>query len=62
MRFKKKGEKLVKENIETSKVRNVPGWLNVEEQQFKGKVLRLPEREDIEFPVNEQLIVELYSR
>ena len=61
-RFKKKNEKFVKENIETSKVRNVPGWLNVEEQQFKGKVLRLPEREDIEFPVNEQLIVELYSR
>ena len=62
LRFKKKGEKLVKENIETSKVRNIPEWVNVDEQQFKGKVLRLPEREDIEFPVNEQLIVELYSR
>ncbi|MDD3374902.1 MAG: 30S ribosomal protein S4 [Candidatus Omnitrophica bacterium] len=60
--FKKKGEKLVRENIETSKVRAVPAWVSVEDQKVKGKVLRLPEREDIEFPINEQLIVELYSR
>ncbi|MCX5680744.1 MAG: 30S ribosomal protein S4 [Candidatus Omnitrophica bacterium] len=62
MRFQKKGEKLVKENIEASKSRNVPGWLSVDSAQYKAKILRLPVREDIQVAVNEQLIVELYSR
>jgi small subunit ribosomal protein S4 len=54
--------KNIKENIEESKIKTVPAWLEVDEAHFKGKVKRLPEREDIQFPVNEQLIVELYSR
>jgi len=62
MKFQKKGQKLVKENIETSKARNIPAWLSVDSDNFKGIVLRLPAREDIQFSVNEQLIVELYSR
>jgi len=57
-----KGEKLVKENLDTIQNRAVPAWLSVDADHYKGKVLRLPEREDIAFPVNEQLIVELYSR
>lgn len=57
-----KGQKMVNENIEASKSRTAPAWLAVDPAHFKGKVLRLPEREDINFPINEQLIVELYSR
>ncbi len=62
IRVSKKGKKTVEDNIEISKDRSVPGWLEVNHDQFKAKVNRLPEREDIGFPVNEQLIVELYSR
>jgi small subunit ribosomal protein S4 len=57
-----KGQKLIKENIEASKARPVPSWVAVDPEHYKGKILRLPEREDINFPINEQLIVELYSR
>ena len=56
------GLKNTKENIEASSQRKLPSWLDVDKDHFKAKVLRLPQREDIEFPVNEQLIVELYSR
>ena len=37
-------------------------WLSVDRDNFKGNVLALPKREDIQLPVNEQLIVELYSK
>jgi small subunit ribosomal protein S4 len=57
-----KGKTIVKENLEASKSRPVPAWLTVDPEHFRGKILRLPEREDITFPVNEQFIVELYSR
>jgi len=40
----------------------VSGWLQTDFDALQGKVLRLPERSDINAPVNEQLIVELYSR
>jgi small subunit ribosomal protein S4 len=41
---------------------NAPGWLEIDRDNYKGKVLALPKREDIHLPVNEQLIVELYSK
>ncbi|HBR14662.1 MAG TPA: 30S ribosomal protein S4 [Candidatus Omnitrophica bacterium] len=62
IRFKKKGQKTVQDNIEACKERKVPTWLEVDHNHFKANVKRLPEREDIGYPVNEQLIVELYSR
>jgi len=37
-------------------------WLEVDRDNFKGRVTSLPKREDINLPVNEQLIVELYSK
>jgi small subunit ribosomal protein S4 len=40
----------------------VVGWLEVDRDNLKGRVLSLPKREDINAPVNEQLIVELYSK
>ena len=42
--------------------RGCPGWLEVDGPAFKGTVKALPQRDDIQFPVNEQLIVELYSK
>ncbi len=41
---------------------NAPTWLEIDRDNFRGKVLALPKREDIQLPVNEQLIVELYSK
>jgi small subunit ribosomal protein S4 len=40
----------------------VPAWLEADRDNYKGRVLSLPKREDIQLPVNEQLIVELYSK
>ena len=54
--------KVIKESIEVSKSRSVPQWLEVSSDKMQAKVLRLPERGDITIPINEQLIVELYSK
>ncbi|MCM8781083.1 MAG: 30S ribosomal protein S4 [Candidatus Omnitrophica bacterium] len=52
----------IRENIELSKDRIVPGWLEFDPKQLKAKVLRLPQKEDIPADIKEQLIVELYSK
>jgi small subunit ribosomal protein S4 len=41
---------------------NPPNWLEIDRENFKGRILSLPKREEIQMPVNEQLIVELYSK
>jgi small subunit ribosomal protein S4 len=40
----------------------LPNWLEVDRDAYKARILSLPKREDIQLPVNEQLIVELYSK
>lgn len=40
----------------------IPGWLEVDVEKLSGKVLSLPQRDQIDCPVREQLIVELYSK
>lgn len=47
-------------DITGSKV--VPKWLEVDQENLKGKVVSLPAREDIDLPIQEHLIVELYSK
>ena len=42
--------------------RSVPQWLEIDKDKFEGTVKALPTREDITLPIQEQLIVELYSR
>ncbi len=42
--------------------RGCPAWLEVDGENFKGTIKSQPAREDIQFPINEQLIVELYSK
>ncbi len=41
---------------------NAPNWLSIDRDNYQGRVVALPKREDIQLPVNEQLIVELYSK
>lgn len=52
----------VVEALETAQGRGVPPWLELDSANFRGKVVALPTREDIRLPIQEQLIVELYSR
>lgn len=44
------------------KATSTPSWVEVDFEKMEGKVVRLPNREDIDIPVEEQLITELYSR
>jgi len=52
----------IKASVETARARGVPGWLDVQPESFSGTVLELPSREEIKLPIQEQLIVELYSK
>jgi small subunit ribosomal protein S4 len=52
----------VRASVETARGRGVPDWLELDAENYSGKVLRVPTREDIKLPIQEQLIVELYSR
>ena len=58
----RKDSKIIKENVETNSARPVPTWLEKDEKNLSGKVIRLATREDIDIPVEEHLIVELYSK
>jgi len=53
---------LVTASIEAVKGRGVPKWLELDTAGMKGKVLSMPARDDVNFPIQEQLIVELYSK
>ena len=53
---------MILEAIETAGSISVPEWLESDFKALKGKVIRIPERADIKAPVNEQMIVELYSK
>jgi small subunit ribosomal protein S4 len=48
--------------VEFAQGRGIPPWLELDTANLTGKVLETPAREDIRFPIQEQLIVELYSR
>jgi small subunit ribosomal protein S4 len=52
----------VQQSVESVKGRGVPKWLELDSAAFKGRVLSMPAREDVNFPIQEQLIVELYSK
>ncbi|MDO4581313.1 MAG: 30S ribosomal protein S4 [Bacillota bacterium] len=42
--------------------RNAPSWLELDKENIVGRVVSAPQRADIDLPINEQLIIELYSR
>ncbi|MGQ9511222.1 MAG: 30S ribosomal protein S4 [Thermaceae bacterium] len=52
----------IRESLEAMKGRKVGPWLSLDVEGMKGKFLRLPGREDLALPVNEQLVIEFYSR
>lgn len=52
----------VKELIEQSGTKTPPAWLELDAEQALGKVVAMPSREEIDVPIQEHLIVELYSR
>jgi small subunit ribosomal protein S4 len=54
--------RLVTRNLELTQIQPIPDWLVVDKDQFQGKMVRVPSREEIAPVVNEQLVVELYSR
>nr|HPL83001.1 30S ribosomal protein S4 [Candidatus Omnitrophota bacterium] len=62
IKAKDKALNKIKDNLELSKERTVPSWLEFKAADFSAKVLRLPERDDIQQTIQEQLIVELYSK
>ena len=62
IKAKDKAKVKIKDNLELSKDRTVPSWLEFSAAEMKGKVLRLPEKTDIQQTIQEQLIVELYSK
>jgi small subunit ribosomal protein S4 len=52
----------VTDSLAKSEHRGIPGWVEVDSANFRGKVLHIPSRDEIQLPVQEQLIVELYSK
>ncbi len=62
LREKSKSNGYFKERAQTISDAKVPGWLQLDINKMTGTVLAEPTREDIDFTLNEQLIVEYYSR
>jgi len=62
VRDRSKGNAYFKERVQHTDTAKVPGWLSSEVANFAGSVVAEPTREDIDFTLNEQLIVEYYSR
>jgi small subunit ribosomal protein S4 len=64
LEVKEKSQKVpqVVEAMETVVRRGVPEWIELEKDKFKGTLKALPNRENLTMPIQEQLIVELYSK
>jgi len=62
VREKSRKNNQIVQAVETATGRGVPSWLELNAEQFRGTVSDLPKREDIRLPIQEQLIVELYSK
>jgi small subunit ribosomal protein S4 len=52
----------IQEALELSQRRGVPEWLEVDRPNFTGRIRALPARSDLTMPINEKLVVELYSK
>ena len=50
------------EAMETVVRRGIPNWIEIEKGKFRGTLNSLPNREDLTMPIQEQLVVELYSK
>ena len=57
-----KSSQRYKDILEVTAGRLIPAWLDVDQENLKGTVKEFPTRDEIDVPVNEMLIVELYSK
>lgn len=62
LKVKEPAQKRFTETFEELKGRAIPKWLEVDGKNLKCKVTAMPTKEDVGFPIQEQLIVELYSK
>ncbi|MGB3210492.1 MAG: 30S ribosomal protein S4 [Desulforhopalus sp.] len=62
LKEKSRANTVINENIEAVVRRGVPSWLELEKDNYKATVKALPNREELTMPIQEQLIVELYSK
>ncbi|HKA24627.1 MAG TPA: 30S ribosomal protein S4 [Candidatus Eisenbacteria bacterium] len=62
IREKSRNLPVVQAALEKQKGRGSPDWLELDADAYRGRILQTPSRESIQVPVNEQLIVELYSK
>jgi small subunit ribosomal protein S4 len=53
---------IIKESLSRVEQRGIPSWIEIDFQNFRGKMIQIPAREDIQLTAQEQLIVELYSK
>jgi small subunit ribosomal protein S4 len=62
LREKSKKIQAIQDSLEAVVRRGIPQWLDLEKDQLKGLIKAFPTREDLTMPIQEQLIVELYSK
>jgi len=62
LKEKSRANGLINENLEAVARRGVPSWMELDKDNFKATVKALPNREELTMPIQEQLIVELYSK
>ena len=62
LREKSKKIQTISDSLDAIVRRGIPQWLEIKKEDFKGEVVGVPVREDITLPIQEQLIVELYSK
>ncbi len=62
LREKSKKVQSISDSLDAIVRRGIPQWLEIDKDNFKGTVVGIPAREDITLPIQEQLIVELYSK
>ena len=59
---KSKGSEKIKAVLEANASKPVPQWMDVDREKLEAKVIALPNRDQIDAPIEEQLIVEFYSK
>jgi small subunit ribosomal protein S4 len=62
IREKSRNHQALPRSLDLMGGRSVPTWLELDREGLKGRVISLPKREDVNFPIQEQMIVELYSK
>ena len=62
VRERSRGIARIQDSLELAQRRGVPDWLEVSAENFTGTVKAVPSRADLTMPINEKLVVELYSK